>query len=404
MRYLFRFSRLVALSLSFGSVSNMGSAAEPRVTDGLRSYVDKNILAGAVTVVSSPERTLAIDAVGYSDLIARTPMRTDALFWIASMNKPITATAFMMLVDEGKARLDDPVEKYLPEYRNQMFVEKREKDRLILKKPKHPITVREVLSHTSGVVVRSPLERELDMLPIREGVITYALSPLNFEPGTKYEYSNGGINTVGRLIEVLSGRKYEDFLQERLLTPLGMKDTTFWPSEEQIKRLAKSYHPNSRKDGLEETTITQLSYPLTDRKRHPYPAGGLFSTAEDIAIFGRMILNGGAYQGTRYVSESAVKAMTSTQTGSLLSKGKDENGYGLGFSTSRKSGGDHGPVIPGRCGHGGAYSTNLSIDPERKLVLVYMVQHAGYPGVDSGKVLDTFTRAAESIYGKTAGR
>jgi CubicO group peptidase (beta-lactamase class C family) len=399
MRNMFTFSRLIALSLALGSFERMSPAAEPRITDGLRPFVEKGILAGAVTLVSSPEHNLSLDAVGYADIGAKTAMRTDALFWIASMNKPITATAFMMLVDEGKVGLDDPVEKYLPEYHGQMVVEKREKDRLILKKASHPITVREVLSHTSGVVVRSPLEHHLDTLSLREGVLTYALSPLNFEPGSKYEYSNGGINTVGRLIEVISHRKYEDFLQDRLLSPLGMKDTTFWPTEEQTKRLAKSYHPDSRKTGLEEISIAQLSYPLSDRKRHAYPAGGLFSTAEDMAVFARMILNGGTYQGKKYLSESSVRQMTSTQTGNLLNQGKGEHGYGLGWSTSRKSSGDQGPVIPGHCGHGGAYSTNLAIDPQKKLITVFMVQHAGYPGVESGKILEAFTKTAERIYG-----
>jgi CubicO group peptidase (beta-lactamase class C family) len=176
-------------------------------------------------------------------------MNTDGLFWIASMSKPITATALMMLVDEGKLRLDDPVEKYLPEFRGQMVVAEKDKDHVVLKKPAHAITVRNILSHTSGLVGRSPLERELDLLSLREGVITYGLSPLQFEPGSKYEYCNPGINTAGRLVEVLSGMPYEDFLQKRLFDPLGMKDTTFWPNDEQVKRLTKSYNSGTKEKG-----------------------------------------------------------------------------------------------------------------------------------------------------------
>jgi CubicO group peptidase (beta-lactamase class C family) len=303
-------------------------------------------------------------------------------------------------VDEGKVRLDDPVEKYLPEFHGQMVVARKEKDCLVLKKPVHPITVREVLSHTSGLIGRSPLERELDTLSLREGVITYALSPLQFEPGTKYEYCNPGINTVGRLIEVVSGMPYEQFTQKRLFEPLGMNDTTFWPTEEQVRRLAKSYKPDAAGKGLEEVPITQLSYPLTDRKRHPYPAGGLFSTATDVSTFCRMILQGGVYEGKRFVSESAVRQMTSTQTGNLMNQGKGEAGYGLGWSTSRKARGDSGPVIPGTCGHGGAYATNMEIDPEHRLITVFMVQHAGYPGVDGGKIHSAFTKAAFAVFAK----
>jgi CubicO group peptidase (beta-lactamase class C family) len=203
------------------------------------------------------------------------------------------------------------------------------------------------------------------------------------------------------LIEVASGMPYEEFMQQRLQGPLGMKDTTFWPSENQLKRLAKSYKPGTGAKGLDEIKITQLTYPLSDRNRHPYPAGGLFSTAADVAIFCRMILNGGVHDGTRLVSEKSVREMTSTQTGNLLNQGKGENGYGLGWSTSRRSSGENDPVIPGQCGHGGAYATDMSIEPETELITVFMVQHAGYPGVDGGKILGDFKRAAiEAFCGK----
>ncbi len=282
-----------------------------------------------------------------------------------------------------------------------MVTQSKSADRVVLKRPSHPITVREILSHTSGLVGRSPLERELDTLPLREGVITYALSPLQFEPGTKYEYCNPGINTAGRLIEVMSRMPYEDFLRMRLFEPLGMKDTTFWPSEEQQKRLAKSYKPDAKHAGLEEISITQLSYPLSDRKRHPYPAGGLFSTAADIARFCQMILAGGIYDGKRYLSESAVREMTSTQTGKLVDSRKGEAGYGLGWSTSRKGQQSaSSSIIPGPCGHGGAYATHMGIDPERALITVFLVQHAGYPGIDGAKVQEAFTKAAVAAFGR----
>jgi CubicO group peptidase (beta-lactamase class C family) len=317
------------------------------------------------------------------------------------MSKPMTASALMMLVDEGKVKLDDPVEKYLPEFRGQMVVAEKGEGRLVLKRPNHPITVRNVLSHTSGLVGRSPLEGKLDSLPLKIGAITYGLSPLQFEPDSKYEYCNPGINTAGRIIEVVSGMPYEDFMQARLFDPLGMKDTTFWPTDSQERRIAKSYKPNASHDGSEEVPVTQLTYPLTDRtKRHPYPAGGLYSTAADVAAFGRMILNGGVHDGKRLLSENAVRQMTSTQTGDLINKGKGEHGYGLGFSTSRKSTGDTGPVVPGTCGHGGAYATNLEIDPQKKRVLVYMVQRAGYSNEENGAIQSAFKRAAESTFGK----
>ena len=376
-------------------------AAEPRIADSLQPFVDNNILAGAVTLVASRDKVLSLEAVGYADVGAKTPMKTDDLFWIASMSKPMTATAFMMLVDEGKVKLDDPVEKYLPEFKGQWLIAEQDNDHMLLKKPKHPITIRNILSHTSGMAFKSKMEEPtLDRLPLRDAVASYAMTPLQYEPDSKYQYANAGVNTAGRIIEVVSGMPYEDFMQKRLFEPLGMKDTTFWPTEEQVRRLAKSYKPGKDNKGLEETTVTQLTYPLTDRKRQPMPAGGLFSTASDVGVFCQMVLNGGTYQGKRYLSGEAMRQMTSTQTGDLLNGGKGENGYGLGWSTSRKSHGDAGPVIPGPCGHGGAYSTNMWIDPERGLITVYMVQHAGYPGMDGGKVRAAFEKAAVDAFAK----
>jgi CubicO group peptidase (beta-lactamase class C family) len=370
----------------------------------IESYVDRGVLAGAVTLVATRDRVESLEAVGYSDVARKAPIKTDALFWIASISKPMTAAALLMLVDEGKVALDDPLERYLPEFHGQMLAIDKSRDRVVLKKPPHPITVREILSHTGGLVGKSPLERELDTLSLREAVITYALTPLQFAPGTRYEYCNPGINTAGRLIEVVSKMPYEEFMRQRLFGPLGMTDTTFWPSEVQLQRLAKSYQPGAGGKGLEEISITQLSYPLSDRKRHPYPAGGLFSTAADVAVFCRMILQGGVYEGKRYVTEKAVRAMTSTQTRKLLDKGKGEHGYGLGWFTSKPSRGEDGPVIPGPCGHGGAYATDMMIDPQRQLITVFMVQHAGYPGVDGGKILGDFKDAALEAFGSADAR
>jgi CubicO group peptidase (beta-lactamase class C family) len=372
-------------------------AAEPHVAASLQPFVDNHTLAGAVTLVATKDKILSLETVGYADIGAKTPMRTDDLFWIASMSKAMTAAGLMMLVDEGKVKLDDPVEKYLPEFKDQQ-VKNAEKNGP-LQKLAHPITIRNILSHTSGLAYISPQEHpSLDMLPLAEAVRGYSAQPLEFQSDSKWSYSNEGINTAGRIIEVVSGMPYQDFMQKRLFDPLGMKDTTFWPSEEQVKRLAKSYKPGKDNKGLEELDITYLHYPLTDPKRQPMPAGGLFSTATDMAAFCQMLLNGGAHAGKRLLSEDSVRQMTSTQTGELLDKGRGENGYGLGLSTTRKA--REGAVIPGPCGHGGAYATNMWIDPKRGLITVFMVQHAGYPGKEGGKVRDTFEKAVVETFGK----
>ena len=379
-----RLSSLLAV-LFAAAVPALAEAPPQSMAGLLQPFVESHTLAGAVVLVAGKERVLTLEAAGWADIAAHQPMKTDALFWIASMSKPITATALMMLVDEGRVNVDDPVEKYLPEFKGQMFVAEKSGDHAMLKKPPHPITVRQVLSHTSGLTPRTPLEPQIDILGLRENVWSYAMLPLKHEPGSKYEYSNGGINTAGRIVEVVSGMKFEQFLDGRLFAPLGMKDTTFWPTAAQLGRLAKSYKPDAAKTGLEETTINQLTYPLDNHSRGPCPAGGLFSTATDLALFCRMILNGGEAEGRRYLSEAAVKQMTSTQTGDLPTT------YGFGWSTDQQPGVTFG--------HGGAYSTNMRIDPGHGIVTVFMVQHAGWPS-DGKSIQGRFHNAALRVFGK----
>jgi CubicO group peptidase (beta-lactamase class C family) len=373
------------LLLSLAALLPQDPPAAPKSpAAAVQPFIDRHVLAGAVALVATKDKVLSQEAVGFMDVKAGTPMRPDALFWIASQSKPITATAVMMLVDEGKIALDDPVEKYLPEFKGLMVVSEQDKDHVLLKKPVHPITVRNVLSHTSGMKFSSPMEQPtLDGLTLKDAVRSYAMMPLQHEPDSKYQYSNAGINTAARILEVVSGMKYEDFMQKRLFDPLGLKDTTFWPNDEQVSRLARSYKPNAAKDGLEETTVGQLTYPLQDRRRQPMPAGGLFSTAADVARFCQMILNGGELDGHRYVSEAAVKQMTTKQTAEAL-----KDGYGLGWSTGG-----------GNFGHGGAFATNMNIDSNRGLITVWLVQHNGFPG-DGGKAQGEFRRAAERLFGK----
>ncbi len=360
-------------------------AAAGKIAASLQPFVDRHALAGAVTLVADKDKILSLEAVGFADVAASKPMNPESMFWIASQSKPMTATALMMLVDEGKVRLDDPVEKYLPEFKGQWLAVEKDNKHVLLKRPDHPITVREILSHTSGMPFKSAMEEPtLDLLPLREAVGSYAMTPLEFEPGSKYQYSNAGINTAGRIIEVASGIDYAEFMQKRLFEPLGMKDTTFWPSAEQLARLAKSYKPNAAKSDLEETTVTQLRYPLDDHKRQPMPAGGLFSTARDVGRFCQMILERGVFEGKRYLSEASVEQMTNKQTGKRL-----KDGYGLGWSTGG-----------GRLGHGGAYSTNMSIDPARGLIMVFMVQHAGFPR-DGNRSQAAFEKAALAQFGRS---
>ncbi len=355
------------------------------VAGALQPFVEKHELAGAVALVLDKDKVLSAETVGFSDIAAGKTMGVDAMFWIASQSKPMTAAAAMILVDEGKIGLDDAVEKYLPEFRGQMVVAEKDGDHALLRKPVHPITIREVLSHVSGLPFKSAIEEPtLDGLPLAAAVRSYAMTPLATEPGTQYKYSNAGINTAARIIEVVSKMPYEDFMQKRLFDPLGMKDTTFWPNEEQARRVAKSYRPDEAKTNLKELTVGQLTYPLTDHAhRFPMPAGGLFSTAQDTALFCRMLLNGGELNGHRILSEAAFKELTKRQTPAAL-----KDSYGFGFA-----------VGPDWFGHGGAFATNMEIHPTKGIAVVWMVQHSGFPG-EGGKAQGVFKKWAMERFRK----
>src|SRR5947208_5228080 len=229
------------LSVLLGLPADSPRSDEPSIARRLQPFVDRGTLAGAVILVATRDKVLSLETAGYSDVAAKRPMSDDAFFWIASMSKPITATALMMLVDEGKVSLDDPVAKHLPEFRDQMVAVEKTSTRIVLKKPSHAIMVREILSHTSGLPFSSALEQPtLDLLPLRVAVGSYAMTPLQFEPGSRSQYSNAGVNTAGRIIEVVAGMPYEEFLESRLFRPLGMSDTTFRPTDRQLARLARA--------------------------------------------------------------------------------------------------------------------------------------------------------------------
>jgi CubicO group peptidase (beta-lactamase class C family) len=321
----------------------------------MQHFVDENVMAGAVMLVGYKDKICDLEPVGYSDLGAKKPMRVDDLFWIASMSKPITAAALMMLVDEGRVGLDDPVAKYIPEFRD---VQVAQADGTLIASS-HPVLIREILSHTSGLPFFSKQSHgKVDCFTLEQAVKIFAQEHLIYDPGSKWVYSNEGIDTVGRVIEVVSGMPYEKFLQDRLLTPLGMVDTTFFPSPAQIQRLAKSYQTKADKSGIGEAPIVQLTYPLDAATRHPSPPGGLFSTAHDLYRFCQMLADGGTLEGRTYLSKDAVHQMTIKQTGP-----KNQEKYGFGMQSATD-----GHYF----GHGGAYKTSMNIDTGK--IVIFLVQ------------------------------
>lgn len=356
----------------------------------LQKFVDDKVISGAVALVADKNSVRFCAAVGYSDLERYRKMRKDDLFWIASMTKPITAVAVMMLVDEGKLSIDDPVEKYLPEFKNQWLIQEKTGERLFLVKPQRGITIRDLLTHTSGIGDFAPPRPHCSLAEL---VMAYSQQPLKFPPGSRWEYSNAGINTLGRIVEIVSGKPYAEFLDERIFKPLGMNNTTFWLSKNQLSRLAKSYEPDPA-GGLKETTIFFVQGDLTDRKRTPFPAGGLFSTAEDICKFYQMVLNKGVYKGKRLLSENAINQMTITQTGELKTGFTEGMSFGLGFAVVKEPQGVTGMLSKGTFGHGGAYGTQSWADPQKGVIYILMIQRAKLPNADSSDVRKAFQEAA----------
>jgi CubicO group peptidase (beta-lactamase class C family) len=355
------------------------------IGERLRPFVDGHEISGAVTLVATPDRIVHLDAIGKADIAAGKPMRPDSIFWIASMTKPVTAAAVLMMQDEGKLSVDDPVEKYLPEFKDLKTADG---------KPAR-VTIRHLLTHTSGMGELSPAEARgiknlAGLMPL------YVAKPVRSEPGSKWVYCQSGINTAARVVEVVAGAPFDEFVERRLFGPLGMKDTTFYLSTEQLARLAKSYRRTER--GELQVVESGFVNPKTATNRDRYPAanGGLFSTATDYARFCQMILNGGERDGRRYLKPESVKLMTTLQTGGLKTGFTEGNGWGLGWCVVREPQGVTATLSPGTHGHGGAFGTQAWIDPVKRRISILMIQRADFPNSDGTEIRRSFHEAADS--------
>lgn len=353
------------------------------VSAKMRARVEGGEVAGVVTLVAGPRKVLHLEAVGAADRATGTPLKTDSLFWIASMTKPITATAVMMLQEEGKLSVDDPVGKYIPELAHLKTTDGME----------HRVTLRHLLTHTSGMSEITPAE-SATCRTLADTIPLYAAKPLKFVPGSRWTYCQSSINTAARIVEVASGQSFPEFLEKRLFQPLGMKDTTFYLTPEQLPRLAKSYSRTPDGQLREAPNRLLQGKSPTDRNRFPAANGGLFSTAGDYARFAQMILNGGSQGGKRYLKPESVALMTTVQTGELKTGFTPGNGWGLGWCVVREPEGVSGMLSPGSFGHGGAYGTQAWIDPVKKLAFVLMVQRSDFPNSDASDLRLDFQQAA----------
>ena len=381
--------RALALLLLLALPCPAPAQVEPTVTTsiraGLQKHVDSGEISGAVAVVGDSLGGRGYAIVGKRDIENGLPMEEDTLFWVASMTKPITAMGIMMLVEEGKLAVDDPVAKHLPDFAGQGMAGGS---------PKRPITLHDLLTHTSGLPDSPAPGYKGGPAPTLEAAAKgFAARTLSFEPGSKWSYSNAGIGTLGRIIEVASGTDYESFLKARVFEPLGMKDTTFYPTPDQMKRIAVAY---DRKDG--KLVALDGSRVAPDRaKGYPGPAGGLYSTAPDFVRFDRMLLNGGELDGRRIIARATLAEMTKLQTGEIKCGFVEGMGFGLGFAFVREPQGVTAMLSPGTFGHGGAFGTQNWVDPAKGRFGVMMIQRAGLGNGDASPMRRDFQQAGFTI-------
>jgi CubicO group peptidase (beta-lactamase class C family) len=359
-----------ALLVSFlFSSSALAADKFAAVPEALQQLVNSNEIPGAVALVATKESVLHLSAVGESDLASGRKMKTDDIFWIASMSKPMTSVAVAMLADDGKLSFDDPVEKYLPEFREMWVAGEQTDQQRLLVKAARPITLRDLMTHTSGLGEYRVTDPHWSLAAM---IKVLAREPLRFQPGTHWSYSTAGMDTLGRVVEIVSGMPYDKFLQARLFDPLGMKDTTFWISPAQKERFVQPII--SRTGKLAPTPIAYMyDGAVTDHERPPLGGAGLFSTAEDVTKFYQMMLNHGEFNGHQILKPETVAEMTRKQTGDL--KARAGMPWGLGFCVvedpvqmeSNKT------LSPGAFGHGGAFGTQSWADPTRGMIYVLMI-------------------------------
>jgi CubicO group peptidase (beta-lactamase class C family) len=379
---------LLAVACAAPTVLTQSAAPFAAVAPALQVFVDKGEVSGVVTLIATADKVIHLEAVGKSDLATGRAMRTSDLFWIASMTKPIVAVCIGILVDERKLTFDDPLEKHLPQFAGLSVASENG----AAAGAKRAITLRDVLTHTSGL---GELSGRAPHLTLDETATRLARLPLRFQPGSRWGYSTAGIDVLGRVVEVASGMPFDRFLQARVLDPLGMKDTSFWISADTKDRWARSYQWVAEESRLRETTISYMyGTEVTDRERAPLGGAGLFSTAEDMARFYQMMLNKGTLNGRRILQPETVAEMTRKQTGAL--QARPGMPWGLGFVVVEDPRAMEANQIlsPNSFGHGGAYSTQSWADPVKGLVWVVMFQRNGKGNGDNSDVRIAFQDAA----------
>lgn len=376
--------------LQEGQPETVGMSAPrlQRMDAVINDYIAKGRQAGVAVLVARNGRIVYHKAYGQDDIQAKTPLKQDAIFRIASQTKAITSIGLMMLFEEGKFLLDDPISKYIPAFKNPKVLDKlNDKDTSYTTVPaRREITIRQLLTHTSGISYPTIGTKEAvaiyakNQIPsgigtpggtLADAMNRLAALPLMHQPGEKWTY---GLSTdvVGRLIEVLSGQSLDQFLRTRLFNPLGMKDTFFYLPQDKQSRLTRVYTEDST------TVLRRMPAQRGISEDYPKQAGtyysggaGLSSTLYDYAIFLQMMLNGGEYGGKRILSPTTVRLITTNQIGEL---NQGINKFGLGFAITSERSAARLPVSEGSFDWGGFFGTTYWVDPKEGIVALLYTQ------------------------------
>ncbi|HEY8548512.1 MAG TPA: serine hydrolase domain-containing protein [Vicinamibacterales bacterium] len=361
-----------------------------RLTELMKRYVEEGRMAGSVTLIARDGKVVYFEAAGRADVEKDVPMRRDTLFRIASQTKAVTSVAIMMLMEEGRLVLNDPVSKFIPAFASTTVAVRPPEDAapgspVATVKAKRPITIRDLLTHTAGIGYGNNPAREAYKAagfdewyfadkaePIGHWIEKLASLPFDAQPGEAFVYGYA-TDILGVVVERISGQTLDEFFRTRIFEPLKMTDTFFFVPPEKRDRLATVYSLK-RGGGIERAPATgRYQGAYVDGPRAAFSGGaGLVSTASDYARFLQMLLNGGELDGVRLLSPKTVELMTSNHVGTLFSLGR--TGFGLGFEVTEHVGRSGRPGSVGEFGWGGAYHTKYWVDPEEKLVVVFMTQ------------------------------
>jgi CubicO group peptidase (beta-lactamase class C family) len=378
--------------LPSASAESEGMSTERLVQlrSGMKELVDQGRLAGVVTMVSRHGKVVEFDASGKRDIAASAPMQKDSIFRIYSMSKPITGVAMMILFEEGKWQLNDPVAKYIPEFAKLKVYSTDANNNVVMKDQAHPVTMRELMSHSGGFTYGffsntavDKLQIEADLLnpnnTLDEFIKRAAKLPLNSQPGTEWHYSIS-VDIQGYIVQKLSGMPFEEFLEKRIFKPLGMVDTAFYVPKEKLNRFAEFYSYD--KDGKLQVVGVKdgLNHDFAAKPALSSGGGGLVSTATDYMRFCQMLLNGGQLDGTRILSPLTVELMHTNVLAPNVPILAPGAGFGLDFAIYTDPAAAGGYYGKGSYWWGGAAGTWFWIDPVNDLIVLGMIQQAAGTG------------------------